>query len=75
MGLLCLTRGIDDVIVIDPGGLNIRIVVIDIRGDNRARIGIDCPRHIKVHRAEIVDRIDRGERRRDGTPDGGQDTP
>jgi carbon storage regulator len=68
MGMLVLTRSVDQDILIDPDGLNIRITLVAMKGD-RARIGIDCPRSIPVHRYEVWDAILR-ERRRDAE-DGG----
>lgn len=47
--MLVLTRKVDQSIMI---GDNIRIVVVDVRGD-QVKIGIDAPRDIVVHRHEV----------------------
>ncbi len=39
-------------------GDNIKIMVIDIRGD-KVRLGIQCPRDIPVHRREVSEAIQR----------------
>ncbi len=39
-------------------GDDIRITVVDIRGD-KVRLGIDAPRHIQVHRQEVYEAIQR----------------
>ncbi len=57
MGQLVLSRKVDEVIVI---GGNIRVQVVDIRGD-KIRIGIDAPRSVSVHREEIQLEIDNQE--------------
>jgi carbon storage regulator len=72
MGLLVLTRSVDQDILIDPDGLNIRITLVALKGD-RARIGIDAPRSIPVHRYEVWQAVLR-ERGRDAD-DGGPTTP
>ena len=51
--MLVLTRRINESIIIDDG---IKVYLLDIKG-RRARIGIDAPRDITVHREEIYERI------------------
>jgi carbon storage regulator len=51
--MLVLTRFKGEEIYV---GDNIRITVVDIRGD-RARIGIEAPRTVPVHRAETREQI------------------
>ncbi len=51
--MLVLTRKVDQSIMI---GDNIRIVVVDVRGD-QVKIGIDAPRDIMVHRHEVYEEI------------------
>jgi carbon storage regulator len=46
---LILTRKKDEVICI---GNDIRVMVVDVRG-SRVRVGIDAPKSVAVHRAEI----------------------
>jgi carbon storage regulator len=47
--MLVLTRKVSEAICV---GENIRIVVVDIRGDN-VRLGISAPREVIVDREEI----------------------
>ena len=47
--MLVLTRKVDESIII---GDNIKITVVDIRGD-QAKIGIEAPQEISVHREEV----------------------
>lgn len=51
--MLVLTRKVDQSIMI---GDNVRIVVVDVRGD-QVKLGIDAPRHIMVHRHEVYEEI------------------
>ena len=53
--MLVLSRMRDEVIVI---GDNIRIAVVDIRGD-KVRLGIDAPKYVSVHRQEVYEAIRR----------------
>jgi len=57
--LLVLTRKRDESIII---GDNIRIVVVDVRGD-QVKLGIDAPRNISVHREEVYLEIQEENRR------------
>lgn len=52
MGMLVLSRRIDEVVVIDH---RIIIRVCEIRGD-RVKLGIDAPRDMAVNRQEVEDR-------------------
>ncbi len=47
--MLVLTRRAGESIVI---GDDVRVVVLDVRGDT-IRLGIDAPRSVQVHRAEV----------------------
>ncbi len=51
--MLVLTRKVDQSIMI---GDTIRIVVVDVRGD-QVKIGIDAPRDVMVHRHEVYEDI------------------
>ena len=50
--MLVLTRKRNESIVIDG---DITVTVVEVRGD-RVRLGIAAPRHVPVHREEILDR-------------------
>jgi carbon storage regulator len=57
--VLVLTRRPNETIIITPPGCEpIRIVVVEVRGD-KARLGIEAPRQVTVHRQEVQDAIDR----------------
>lgn len=56
MGVLVLSRYKDEVIHI---GDDIRVIVVEVRGE-KVRLGIEAPKYIPVHRAEIYQRL-RGE--------------
>lgn len=51
--MLVLSRKEDEKIII---GGEITIMVVSIQGD-KVRLGIECPRHLAVHRQEVYDRI------------------
>lgn len=57
--MLVLSRKINESIMV---GNDIEIVIIDIRHD-KVRIGITAPRALPVHRLEVFDAINRGERK------------
>ncbi|CAM5789398.1 Translational regulator CsrA OS=Cellulomonas persica OX=76861 GN=csrA PE=3 SV=1 [Cellulomonas persica] len=48
-----LTRRAGESVVIGDG---IVVTIIDVRGDG-VRIGIDAPRSVKVHRAEVLEAV------------------
>lgn len=52
--MLVLSRKKDQEIVVGNG--DIRIVVVDIRGD-KVRLGIEAPREMPVHRGEVYSAI------------------
>lgn len=61
--MLILSRKRDEEIIISPGEPGeIRIMVVDIRGDV-VRIGVDAPDDVTVHRREIAEQIERQRRR------------
>lgn len=51
--MLVLTRRVGESIVIDN---NITITILGMKGSS-VRIGIDAPRDVAVHRAEVQERI------------------
>lgn len=51
--MLVLTRKLDEKIMIGDG---IVLTVIELRNDS-VRIGIEAPKDVKVHRAEVVDAV------------------
>ena len=57
--MLVLTRKPNQAIVI---GDDVRVVVVSVDRD-QVRLGIEAPREISVHRAEVYEEILRGERR------------
>lgn len=68
--MLVLSRRLNERIVIDG---SIEIMVVDIRGD-KVRLGIVAPKHLEVHRKEVLEKIKaEGSRRtasaNSGTPD------
>jgi carbon storage regulator len=62
--MLVLTRKPNQAIVI---GDDIRVVVVSVDRD-QVRLGIEAPRDITVHRAEVYEEIQRGEGRGSRTP-------
>ncbi len=51
--MLCLTRGIGEIVDIGPG---IEVMVLEING-NQVRLGISAPKDVPVHRREVMERI------------------
>lgn len=56
--MLVLSRKKDETIVIGEGENQIRLMVVEIRGD-KVRLGIEAPRDVPVHRQEVYDAIQR----------------
>lgn len=56
--MLVLSRQREETIII---GDNIRITVVDIRGD-KVRLGIIAPKEVSVHREEVYESIQRNGR-------------
>jgi carbon storage regulator len=48
--MLVLSRRVGESVVI---GDDVTITVLEVRGDV-VRIGVDAPRHVKIHRAELL---------------------
>ena len=62
--MLVFTRKINETSIITaPDGTRITVTVIDIRGD-KVRLGIEAPIEYAIHRGEVQERIDNGERDR-----------
>jgi carbon storage regulator len=61
-----VTRRLNQALVI---GQNLKVRIVGVRG-NQVRLGIEAPRNVPVHRAEIADRIaaDAEETNHRGTP-------
>lgn len=51
--MLVLSRRIGESIVIGDSAEKVTVTVLEVRGDV-VRIGIDAPRSVKVHRAELL---------------------
>jgi len=56
--MLVLSRKKNEVIVIGEGENEVRLMVVEIRGD-KVRLGIEAPRETPVHRQEVYDAIKR----------------
>lgn len=57
--MLILTRRVGE--TLDIGNGKIKVTVLGVKG-GQVRIGVDAPRDISVHRAEIQERINKGEK-------------
>lgn len=56
--MLVLSRHRDESIIIRvPGGHEIKMQIVDIRGD-KVRLGIEAPKEVTVHREEVQRAID-----------------
>ena len=53
--MLVLTREVGQTIVI---GNNVRVTILQMKGE-QARIGIDAPREVPVHRLEVFEELRR----------------
>ncbi|MDO8598037.1 MAG: carbon storage regulator [Sulfuricaulis sp.] len=50
--MLVLSRKKNEAVTIKAGGVEIRVVLVEIRGD-KARLGFEAPRDAAIHRDEI----------------------
>lgn len=57
--MLILTRRAQERIIIDG---RITVTILRIKG-NQVRVGIDAPKHVAVHREEVVEKQERDARR------------
>lgn len=56
--MLVLTRKIGEcIIILLPTGETITVKVVGIDPRGQIKLGIDAPRHIQVHRQEVLSRI------------------
>lgn len=67
--MLVLSRKKNESIVVSD---NITIVVVEIRGD-KVRLGVEAPKEVSVHRAEVYEAIKRNQRRQSEGELGGED--
>lgn len=58
--MLVLTRGKNEQIVIGENR-DIVVEIVEIQG-GKVRVGIQAPKDVPVHRREVADRIDGGEK-------------
>ena len=56
--MLVLSRKKNEVIVIGEGENQVRLMVVEIRGD-KVRLGVEADRSVPVHREEVYDAIQR----------------
>ncbi len=56
--MLVLTRRRNEKIIITVGDVQVTLTLVDIRMD-KARIGIEAPKHVSIHREEIHRAIER----------------
>jgi carbon storage regulator len=68
--MLVLTRKLNERIMI---GDDIVITLIEVRGDNSVRIGIEAPRGVKIQREEIVISVAEANRAAADAGDGAED--
>jgi carbon storage regulator len=62
--MLVFTRKIDESFIITtPDGTRLTVTILDIRGD-KVRLGIAAPEDYSIHREEVQNRIDNGEKER-----------
>lgn len=66
--MLVLSRQKEEWIVIGEGASQIRICVVDLRGD-KVRLGVLAPKEIPVHRLEVYERIKQEQEQLGGNDD------
>lgn len=54
--MLSLTRRVGETLTIGEGADRVEVTILGIKG-NQVRIGVDAPKDVPVHRAEVYDRI------------------
>lgn len=65
MGMLVLQRRVDQDVIVGEGDAQVRVTVVDIRGD-KVRLGFTAAKGIPVHRREVYEKI----KRKQGLPPG-----
>lgn len=58
--MLVLSRKKNEEIVIGNPPHQVRLIVVEIRGD-KVRLGVEAPKEVPVHRREVYDAIKRNE--------------
>nr|WP_218910416.1 carbon storage regulator CsrA [Nocardioides thalensis] len=53
---MVLSRRVGESIVIGDGAEQVTVTVLEVRGDV-VRVGIDAPRSVRVHRAELLEQL------------------
>lgn len=61
--MLVLSRKRNEKIDVFVDGKHIEIVVVEIRGD-KTRLGIHAPGDVVIHRREVTEALERGEKER-----------
>ena len=63
--MIVLSRKKNESIIINN---DIKIVVVEIRGD-KVRLGVEAPKEVSVHRKEVYDAIQRGNKEEQNAKD------
>lgn len=57
--MLMLTRYVKEEIIIKTSDGDIRIVLDSIRSSKQVKIGVDAPQSVKIHRKELLERMEK----------------
>lgn len=55
--MLVIAREINEDLIIDTGDEKILIKYVERRGKSQIRLGIEAPKHFKIYRREILEKI------------------